>query len=85
MNDLRRVSEKTIFMKVYYFSNVSLCPEWGLDDSQNYCFYNNLISVNSKFVEKEVFIIAEDFNEHVEGSVKDYEEQHGSYRFAFKK
>lgn len=49
-------------MKVYYFSNVSLCPESGTDASQNCWFYNSLISFISKFVEEEVAIIVGDFN-----------------------
>ena len=60
--NLRRVNDKTIFMKVYYFSNVSLCPESGIDASLNCWFYNSLISFISKFVEEEVAIIVGDFN-----------------------
>ena len=49
-------------MKVYFFSNVGLCPECGSDDSQDYCFYNSFISFISNFVEKEVVILAGDFD-----------------------
>lgn len=53
----------------------------GLDNSQEYIFYTSLISVNSKFGEKDVIVVAGDFEEHVGGSAGVYEDLHGGYGF----
>lgn len=49
----------------------------GLDNSQEYNFYTSLISVNSKFGEKDAIGVAGDFEEHVGGSAGVYEDLHG--------
>lgn len=49
----------------------------GLDNSQEYNFYTSLISVNSKFGEKDAIVVAGDFEGHVGGSAGVYEDLHG--------
>lgn len=57
-----------------YFSDLSLCEQFGLPDSQDDNFYNKLIIFVRKSGGKEIVVIARDFNDHFESNPEDYKD-----------
>ena len=55
-------------------------PQYTLDDNLKNSSYDSFINVFRKLgEEKEIVVIAGDFNDHIGSNVEDYEDQHGAY------
>ena len=64
------MAQGSIIISVY-------APRCDLDDSQKDNLFDSLISIIRKLGEREIVVIAGDFNGHVESNAEDFENQHG--------
>ena len=84
--DVNRVNDRIILIKLMVqesiLSVISVyAPQCGLDDVQKDRFYDSLINIAGKLGEKEIVVIAGDFNGHVGKSINGYDSLHGGYGY----
>ena len=56
-------------------------PQYGLDESQTDDFYDSLFNIVRNLKEKELVVIAGDFNGHIGSNPKTYKDEHGRYGY----
>ena len=87
--EVNRVNDRIFTIKLMIDSSIVTivsvyAPQCGLDASEKDSFYNSLMDVARKFGEKELVIVAGDFNGHVGSSGLGYEGIHGGYGYGDK-